>query len=534
MKTSNKTNHISRRDFLRISSEILAAAGIGASGIFGSRPQKAYASGNLQYEDLPELVIAQDFDLDTLDSNLTAASGSVPYILGHIQDGLRRPKYGGGYTLQLVDHLELVDDLTYLLHLKQGIKFQDGSDFNADVVVANFDRYADPATGTVQGGEGFTVYYKSWEAVDEYTVKLVTQDLLADVLNYLGEGNLMHSKKQLEERPESLQYEVIGTGPYKFVEWIPGERFVVEINPDYWGDKPHFSKITWRPVLEAATRVVELKTGRADIITNLPLEFINDIENTKGLKILKETGNMSSYIQFNCEKPPFNDKRVRQAMNYAIDRDSIVNYVMQGYGEPQVTFLNPSHDGYDPDLKPYPYDPEKAKELLAEAGYADGFTFTLAAPTDRYQKGKEICEAVAAQLEKIGVHAILEFSEFSSYIQRFVTRPVTFDAGLIGYGNSPAMWEIASSAYSRVPQAGYMSWLNEEFDDKFEKAKTIFDDKERDLAIRELRQILYDDPPFMYVVQPLSVFAMKENIQNFKLWPDMGYWLLEGGGCYKE
>jgi peptide/nickel transport system substrate-binding protein len=306
----------------------------------------------------------------------------------------------------------------------------------------------------------------------------------------------------------------------------------MEAYEDYWQGPPKLARVEWRPVLEAATRIVELKTGGADIIDQVPAENIAELEQAGGIQIFRLASEQPECIELNCAREPFNNVKVRQALNYAIDRDSIVQYVMLGAGEPQVTFLSPSHAGTDPDLKPYPYDPDKARSLLEEAGYPNGFKFTLSGPSGRYYKDKEVLEAVGSQLEAIGLTVELNIMEWGAYIGDFVKEPRVYDAGMIGYGDSGTFKSIYTAVYSKSPSYGWYGYTNPDFDTLFDEAMGTFDDNERDLKVRELRQILYDDAPFIYIAAPQILFAARDNVHDFYPWPSGNFWLREGDGCY--
>lgn len=479
-----------------------------------------------------EINIALGSDWDTMDIHATRG-GNTPSMVGHMMDGLKRRLHTGEWVPHLIKSRENVDEVTWLLHLQEGVEFHNGEKFDASVVEYNFNRMADPATGTMYGGERFTLYFKSMEAVDEYTVRLTTQEPLAPMVLFLPEAFLMMSPKAIAELGDDVVNKAVGTGPFKFVEWTPGEKLVMEANNDYWMGPPKLAKVVLRPVLEPATRIVELKTGRADIIDRVPAENIPELEDAGGIRIIQVPSEMSAYIELNCGREPFNNVKVRQAMNYAIDRDAIVEHVMMGAGEPQVGFLTSAHEGYDPDLKPYPYDPDKARSLLEEAGYPNGFKFTLSGPTGRYYKDKAILEAVAFQLEEIGLTVELNILEWGAYIGEFIKKPPVFDAGMIGYGDGGIAWtSIQMSVYSKANAAGYYGYHNPEFDALFEEAMGTFDPEEGELKMRQLRQTLYDEAPFIYVATQHNIHAVRDSVRDFFPWPDGDFWLREGDGCY--
>jgi peptide/nickel transport system substrate-binding protein len=471
--------------------------------------------------------------VDTMDIHVTR--GGVTFtVLGNIYDGLKRRKHSGEIVNHLIESYENPDNVTWLFHLQQGVTFHNGEKFDARVVKFNFDRYADPATGSMHGGETFTRSFTACEVVDNYTVKWTTAKPLGPMFEYIRDSFMMMSPKAFTELGKDVATYAIGTGPFKFVEYLPGERLVMEANQDYWMGTPKLSRVVWRSIGEAASRLVELKTGRADIISQVPVEDIAALEDAENINIIRRSSDLSTYIALNCTREPFNNVLVRQALNYAIDRDSIVKYVMLGAGEPQAGFLTSAHTGYDPSLRPYPYDPDKARKLIEQAGYPNGFKFTLSGPSDRYFKDREILEAVAAQMEAIGLSVQLNIMEWATYIGEFIKKPPTFDAGMIGYGNGgTAFSAMGQSVYSVSQESGWFGYDNPEFNAKYEQAMMMFDPAERDLAVRELRQILYDDAPFIYIAAPQQLYAAHDDVRDFFPGPSGDYWFREGDGCYK-
>ena len=518
-----KSGQIGRRTFLRLMAGLAGGAAATALGV-GCTP-KAKPVG--------ELTVIQATTVDTMDVHLTRG-GLTPALTAHMMDGLKQRLHTGEWVTHLIKSWENVDEVTWLFHLHEGVEFHNGEKFNASVVTYNFDRFADPETGTMYGGDRFTRYHKSCEEVDEYTVRWTTQSPLAPILEFIPEAFLMMSPKAIAELGKDMVNQAVGTGPFKFVEWTPGEKLVMEANEKYWQGPPKLAKVTWRPILEPATRIVELKTGRADIISRVPAENIPELEAAGGIKIVRVPSEMSAYIQLNCGREPFNNVKVRQAVNHAIDRDAIAKHVMLGAGEPQVGFLTSAHEGGDPDLKPYAYDPDKARSMIEQAGYPNGFKFTLSGPSGRYYKDKEILEAVAGQLEAIGLTVELDIKEWGAYIGEFIQKPPVFDAGMIGYGDGgSAFSSLNMSVYSKAKAAGYYDYENPEFDALYEEAMGTFDTEERNLKVRRLRQILYDEAPFLYVTKQQIIYATRDNVQDFNPWPDGDYWLREGESCYK-
>ncbi|HEM62438.1 MAG TPA: hypothetical protein ENO24_09120, partial [Chloroflexi bacterium] len=525
-----QSGQIDRRTFLRLMAGIASGTAMAAMGVACAPAAAPTAAPEVTGAAVPtasavqttatpkfpsgELTVVTTQAVDTMDVHVTR--GGAQSMVGHMLDGLKRRLHTGKWTTHLISSWENVDEVTWLFHLQEGVVFHNGEVFNASVLEYNFKRFADPDTGTMYGGERFTQYHKSCEVVDDYTVTWTTQTPLAPILEFISDAFQMMSPQAITELGADLVNKAVGTGPFKFVEWTPGEKLVMEANEDYWMGPPKLARVVCRQIVEPATRIVELKTGGVDAISHVPVENIPELEEAGGIQIIRVPSEMPSYIELNCGREPFNDVRVRQAMNYAIDRESIVQYVMMGAGEAQAGFLTSAHEGYDPDLKPYPYDPDKARSLLSDAGYPNGFKFTLSGGIGQSYKDKEIMEAVASQLEEIGLTVELNIMEFGAFIGEFIEKPAPFDAASIAYGSRGSSFETMNmSVYSKANGAGWYGYENPEFDALFEEAMATFDPTERDLKVRQLRQILYDDAPFIYIAVPQIIYATRANVHDF-------------------
>jgi ABC-type oligopeptide transport system substrate-binding subunit len=233
------------------------------------------------------------------------------------------------------------------------------------------------------------------------TVRITTKDPFPALLENLAYGVYMGPPDTMQKQGADFFKQPVGTGPYKFVSWAPGEKLVVEATGAHFGGDPKIKTVVWQPVTEGSTRVAQLRTGEADLITSVSPTQLSQLEGQPGIGVTKLPSQSFLVLIMNSGRPPFNDPRVRQAMNFAVDKEAIIKTLLGGNGTVLPAPAGPAHEGYDKSLGViYPYDPDKAKQLLTQAGLGSGFSITLDTPDGRYLQDKAIAEAIAGMLSK--------------------------------------------------------------------------------------------------------------------------------------
>jgi peptide/nickel transport system substrate-binding protein len=314
--------------------------------------------------------------------------------------------------------------------------------------------------------------------------------------------------------------EPVGTGPYKFARYVPGEYVDVERFEDYWGEKPPVREARFLFIAEDTTRVSKLKAGEVDLIGNCPYPSVKDIDATPGLKTLKfGTNHPTVSVIFSTRNPkvPWHDRRVRLAMAYAIDCNSIIKNVL--YGIPNHwAFLAPYELGYDPDVKTYPYDPKRARELLAEAGYPKGFEFRFYWPiTGRFPMAREGAEAIASYFEAVGIRTRLVGEEWAAYYSRLraskgeTSEYVSYFSG----GRSAAPDPSYYLDLFFGGEGGFSIYFNPELDKITAEAKATMNDAKRAEVIKKGVKLIQDEVASIPIFNTVAVYAMKSNI-DFK------------------
>jgi peptide/nickel transport system substrate-binding protein len=349
-----------------------------------------------------QLVIAQGTDAVTMDPhNTTQMTAMQPFNF------LFNKLINRNDEMQLVPELaeswKPLDDLTWEVKLRQGVKFHNGEALDANAVKATLDRVKEPGATHVSGG--FTTIAEV-TAVDPYTVRITTKKsdpLLPSRLAQWG-AQILPPAYFKEAGAEGIARKAIGTGPYRFGEWRKDDRLVLEANPDYWGKEAEFEKVIFRPIPDEFARVSALSAGEVDVVVNIPVDFTDQVNDADSTYVAETLASATDVFVLGNDKP-LQSQKVRLALNLAIDRQKLVDTLFKGFAKPIAQGAAPTDFGYNPNIGLYPYDPARAKELLAEAGYPDGFSVLVQSSNGYILGDTLIVEAVVEMLKEVGVDA---------------------------------------------------------------------------------------------------------------------------------
>jgi peptide/nickel transport system substrate-binding protein len=288
------------------------------------------------------------------------------------------------------------------------------------------------------------------------------------------------------------------------------ERTVIEANPAYYGTKPKVKTVIWRPVREPSTRIVELRTGRADLINKVPPELTGEISG-EGMRVLRRQSMWRMGIMINCAKPPFDNVKVRQAFNYAANKEDLVKHVLRGAGYVMSDPVGPDVEGHNPNIKPYPHDPAKAKKLLAEAGYPQGVDIEILTPAGRYLKDKELVEAVAHQVKDGGFNMKVVAMEWGMFLKNYKNLHGFF----IGEESPYAQRYFSKNMDSRVKSYAWMGYHNDEFNKLLDEAGETFDVQKRNAIYQKLSKIVFEDGLYLYMYYAQDIYGVRDRLKNF-------------------
>ena len=414
-------------------------------------------------------------------------------------------------VLWAAESLERLDPLTWQVKLREGIKFHNGKPLTAESVKVTIERY-----GTLEGTNRW--YYNQAnidhvDVVDEYTANIVTKEPF-ELMEYVAANSfyLVEPEYYSSTPVEELAVHPIGTGPYKFVEYTPDDRVVLERNEEYWGEKPDFKRVIFRIIPEAAVRLAELEAGNIDLIEKVPVDKADTLERMPNVHPASIASGRRVFLQVTQEPgTPLADTRVRQALQYAIDVDTIIETLLGGMTSRMATYPNPPNA--HPDLKPYPYDPEKARELLAEAGYPDGFEVSLWTTSGRLTKDVEIAQAIATYLADVGIEAEVKPLEYSVYRDKYFA--CGFD-GLWQRSEGPEyndQGDLQGISVEHSKGAECAKWDNPEWRSLYAELRGESDwDRRRELSLK-LQEIAYEDPPIVMLYNEPNLYGVSDLIE---------------------
>lgn len=420
------------------------------------------------------------------------------------------------------------DDLTWIFYLRRDVRFHDGSGLTAEDVKASLGRiinpdYALPRKSTLAAIE-------SVEVVDKYTVTVTTSFPFAPLLSHLAMdvGSIM-SKQALDTygyTTEDIGWQPVGTGPYMYESHIPEESITLVRFDDHWAGKPYLDKIVFQTVREDATRVAMLEAGDADIIVNVPSHEVARLDADPSLHVMILAGNRVAHLGLNCQKPPFDDARVRQAMNYAVDREGLIVGILRGLGTPADSIVAPGVWGYS-GVDRYSYDPDKARELLAEAGYPNGLDIALWTPQGRYFMDKEAVVAIQAQLKDVGINATVRVIDWTTYLS-LIREPLDkteiqayFLGWEVGTMDIAYLLDLVFSSTNWPPvNWNTMFYKNETVDDLIVEGKSATAPEKRREIYSELQELVMEDAPWVPLFIYSQLLATRVNVHGFWAWPN--------------
>ncbi|QEE45387.1 ABC transporter substrate-binding protein [Rhizobium sp. WL3] len=477
------------------------------------------------------LVVGQIAEPKSLDPHTVTATNDFR-ILVNVYDGLVRFKDG---TLEvepaLAESWDISEDgKTYTFKLRQGVKFHDGSEFNAEAVKFNFDRMLKEdhpfySTGPFPLSFNFASV-EAVNAIDPQTVEFKLSEAFAPFLSNLAyPTGLLVSPAAVEQHGADYGRNPSGTGPFKFVEWQSSQRVVIERNPDYWDGAASLEAVVFRPITDANTRVAEMMAGGIDVMVEVPPDNLATFKQDAGFAVAEQAGPHVWFGILNTRSGPFADKRVRQAANYAVNKETLVNDVLQGTATVAAGPIPPAFNWVESAVEPYAYDPEKAKALLAEAGVDNPqLTFYVTEGGSGMLDPITMGAAIQADLQAVGFSVKIETYEWNTFLGR-VNEGLEGKADMAEMAwmtNDPDTLPYLALRSDALPDKGGFNsgyYSNPEVDALLEKARTSTDQAERGKLYGQVQQIVHDDAPWLFVANWKQNAVTIAAVQGFKLQP---------------
>jgi peptide/nickel transport system substrate-binding protein len=454
-----------------------------------------------------QVTFAYSQDFNTLDPALISTTNEFS-LLKSVDPGLVARDAKGQYGPGLAASWQQIDDLTWEFKLRPGMTFQDGSPVDAQAIKFNIDRLSTP---DIKGRAQFptSVFLDHVDAVDALTVRIVTTKLAATMpleLYNLGMG----SPKWFQDASAAdIAKHPVGAGPFKFVEWQKDDHLTLEAWDGYWGQKPTIKTIVFRVIPEVSSRIAELETGGIDIADLLPPDQINRVQSIATADVRNVQTGSRAYLVYRSDTPPFTDTRVRQALNYAVNWDVIKKSLLNDAGSRLAGVVVAPNSS--PDVRPYPYDADKAKQLLSDAGLPNGFSTSLTVPCGRYVRDKDIAQAIAADLAKVGVQADVQCVDSSAFIKKLFTDKDPY----------PLYYLALSSAFDAQSDLTNLSptfplnpskWTNDQFLKLYDQLVSTRDAAQRTSLSAQLQQVVHDDPPYLFLWQQFHWYGVNKKL----------------------
>ena len=460
--------------------------------------------------DTNELVvgIAQDLD-DSLDPHKTVKAGTRE-VMFNVFEGLMKPTPDGDLTPAIAERYEVSEDrMTYTFHLREGVQFHNGETVTAEDVVYSIQRCAAATeTGIVQV-EAFSVI-QAIETPDDKTVAITISEASNEFISYMTTAILPADYDKQDTDP-------VGTGPFKFVSRTAQDSVVLEKFDGYWGTPAQLDKVTLKIMENADSLMMSLQSGAIDLCAHLTSTQVAQLE--KDFNVAEGTMNLVQAMYLNNAVAPFDDVRVRQALCYAVDKQEIIDLAFDGYGSPIGSSMYPAFGKYFDDslTNYYTRDVEKAKALLAEAGYPDGFDMTITVPSN-YKPHMDTAEVLVQQLAQIGVNAAIEPIEWESWVsdvyagRQFQSTVVGVDASTM---TARALLERFTSDYGK----NFINYNNAEYDTLFQQTLTAYDDAEQTAIYKQMLANLTENAANVYIQDLADLVAVRKGVEGVTFYP---------------
>ena len=495
--------------FLLLASLLCAAL----TGCGGSSTEKTPEGGQTQTGSTDAVAneitvgIAQDLD-DSLDPHLAVAAGTKE-VMFNVFEGLMKPTSTGDLTPAVAESYTVSEDrLTYTFTLREGVKFHNGDEVTAEDVVYSISRCADTTDGTPLV-EAFSVI-QSVEAVDARTVAITIAEPSNEFISYMTTAILPADYDQQDTAP-------VGTGPFKFVSRAAQDNIVLERFDEYWGTPAYLDKVTFKIMENADSLVMSLQSGAIDLCSHLTSTQVAQLGD--GFYVAEGTMNLVQALYLNNAEKPFDDVRVRQALCYAVDKQGIIDLAFDGYGSPIGSSMYPAFGKYfDESLTNYyTKDVEKAKSLLADAGYPNGFEMTITVPSN-YQPHIDTAQVLVEQLKEIGVTAKIELVEWGTWVsdvyagRQFQSTVVGVDASNM---TARALLERFTSDYAK----NFINYNNADYDALFQQALTTYDDAEQTAIYKAMEKNLTENAANVYIQDLADLVAVRQGLEGVTFYP---------------
>jgi peptide/nickel transport system substrate-binding protein len=526
---------LTRRDLLRTGGALLGAAGVvsllsspAITAIADAAAGQAAGGGTLV-----SMVVAEPTSMD-----IASGTGQHNYaVMSNVFENLLiwddktidvHPGLAESYDVS-------PDGTAYTFHLRQGVKFHDGTDMDADAVAFSYSRVLDPNNDYYKMGQPFPLMDFWYGAIDptqtviqdKYTVTLKLKAPFSPLEGYLAwPAAAIVSPTAVKKYGAAFRENPVGTGPFKFVSWDHNQKVTFSRFDDYWGDKATLDTLIFRPLIEEQTRYTELVAGNIDLAYDLPPDNVDQVKNDPRVQYIETPLGHVWFLTLNTTAGPTSDVRVRQALAYAIDKNAIINDILKGTGVPATGPVPSVIDyAYKKDVQTYDYDPDKAKQLLSDAGYANGFTstFWVTQSGSGMQSPQAMGEAIQAMLAQVGVNLNIQVTEWGAYIDKYAAG-LPDDVALAECSwftnDAQNIAKLTLTCDADSPK-GYNSgrYCNQNYDSILNQFYATLDKTQQANTMYQIQDIVAQDVPNIYIDTQIANAALASKFTGFSLHP---------------
>lgn len=431
-------------------------------------------------------------------------------VVSHLYDTLLQRDEDMSVQPNVAVSYEPIDDTTWEFKLRDDVTFSNGEPLTAADVAFTVEHFRDPELNAPSIAQFNPI--ESVEVVDETTVRFHTSQPFPALPAVMTEFWIVPDEHTRDVGVQGLAREPVGSGPYTLEEWTRDSRLLLKANPDWWAGAPAVPFVEFRIVPDQNARIAQLQTGEADVVAQVPTEAAPLLERNDRVDLVEASNPRAFFLGMNQRlDTPLTDVRVRQAINHAINVEEIVAAIFEGRGRPLATLLTPEQFGFDPSVEPFGYDPERAKQLLADAGYPDGFRIAMEAPQSRYPKDAEVAQVIASQLGQVGIQVDLDIQEWGTYVGQFRAEdgPPLY---LLGW-SIPTFDPDSILTPLLTEGATYGRFAEPELSDLIEEARSTVDAEARAEIYAQVQERMKELAPMAFLYQLTELYGVSSRLE---------------------
>ena len=452
------------------------------------------------------------------DPHICSDSANRLSIIFTVYEALVKQDNEGDYQPSLAESWNVEEDTrTWTFKLRGGVKFHNGETLDAEDVVATLKRVLDPAIGGAFGTQGVYISYLGTAEISAFgnqMVRIVTEEPMADLLDLLVAMPISP-----ESELDKLPHEYVGSGPYKISEQTNG-KMILKAHDEYWGKTPVYKEIHWIAEGSSAKQIDALTIGQADIISGISQQDAEQLKMNGDAAVNELESGLCIIFMCNAQKGPCKDRRVRQALNYALDVNKIIRDIKHGSATPLNGYLTPLHFGYNPETLVYPHDPEKARSLLAEAGYGDGLKLVFDIPSGMPDEAPQLAQMMAEQYKQVGISVkIIEHEDRAAYSEMVRNKNIN-DACCFDSSPRSTYRVLREKIQSTLQGPWWQGYESNEVNDLIRQAESTFNIPERQNIYRKIYRIIRDDAPWIFLYRPTRYWGVRSTMKDWKLRSD--------------